>query len=99
MHYRSGKEAKVNDLILWRTESANVGTEIVGIVTGASSQSTTCNATIATLGRRVKSELGWGPWLPFFGQFDACATLSECDKVESWEGAAAPGGEGTATLH
>lgn len=94
MHYRSGKAAQINDLIVMRQEHGNVGSECAGILTSAQASSTSCNGNMHVLARRTKSDLGWGPWLPAQYTYDTTVTLSECDKVESFEGAPPPVGGG-----
>lgn len=85
MHYRDGSEAQLNDLVVMKQDYGKTGSEVVGVLTGAQSQSNSCNASLLALARRTKSELGWGPWIPMVGQtYDFCVTLNECDKVPSF---------------
>ncbi|MBZ5533095.1 MAG: hypothetical protein LAO20_16820 [Acidobacteriia bacterium] len=93
MHYANGQEAKAGDLVvkreLYKAGEIEVGSETIGILCGAQSQSTTCNGTLVPVAKRLKSELGFGPWLPIHGQ-EWSATLSQCMPVDPSSLFAAP---------
>jgi hypothetical protein len=90
MHYSNGQPAKAGDLLIrrefYRQGGIEVGNEVIGVLAGAQSQSTTCNGNLVVLARRIKSELGFGPWLsvPFSGN-EWSVTLSQCLPIETNE--------------
>jgi len=84
MHYKDGKEAKVNDLIIC---VSNHGTQFenhfVGILVTASSASPSCNGSVLPLAQRQKSDLGFGPWLPLTpASSNWSVTIKECYKID-----------------
>lgn len=80
MHYKDGKEAKVNDLVISSQEWGRSGQEVVGILVSGDA-SASCDGLLLGVASRIKSDLGWGPWLPASDK-TFCVDLSSCLKVE-----------------
>ena len=84
MHYKGGTPASAGDLVIKTDIHNTTGSQTVGILTGAQSQSTTCNGYIVPVAYRQLSELGWGPWMGIAGRGDSCwpVTLSQCERID-----------------
>lgn len=84
MHYKDGTPARAGDLVMRTEMFGTSGNQTIGILSGATSQSTTCNGHIIPVAQRQLSELGWGPWLPLGGNVISLwsVTLSDCERID-----------------
>jgi hypothetical protein len=87
MHYADGQPAKAGDVLIrrefYKQGEIETGNEVIGILAGAQSQSKSCNGNLIVVARRLKTELGFGPWLsvPFNGN-EWSVTLSQCLPID-----------------
>jgi hypothetical protein len=86
MHYANGQPAKTGDLVIrrefYKQGEKETGNEVIGVLTGAQSQSTACNGNCAVFAQRLKTELGCGPWTPVLPGNLWTVTLSQCLPIE-----------------
>lgn len=76
MHYASGNEAKVGDLVV--TVDVNAQPKIIGEVVSISPGISSCNAQVLPFARRF-GDRSWTPMVPTYCD---CVTLSQMERLD-----------------